>query len=167
MKTKLLVLTVFTFFAGIFSSAAQENTRLGGMVAYGTEIESIGLGVNAEFPVMENFTIAPSFLYYFPKEEAGIDMEWWELNANANYYFVNNESIGFYGLAGLNYSNVSIDYGGMFGGTADASDGEFGLNLGAGANFEIGSSIIPFAEARYVIIDGGQLVIGAGVKFNL
>lgn len=48
----------------------------------------------------------------------------------------------------------------------DASDGRFGLNLGAGANFELGG-ITPFAEIKYVIIDEGQLVLGAGVKFNL
>ncbi len=148
---------------------AQTDTRIGGMVAYGTEIENVGIGVNAEFPVMENLTISPGFIYFLPKDESGINVNWWELNGNANYYFMNSESLGFYGIAGLNYTNVSVDFDETpFGGSSmEASDGRFGLNLGAGANFNIGSSITPFAEAKYVIIDGSQLVLAAGVKFNL
>lgn len=171
MKTKLTLLLTATvlFFGGTLMSSAQTDTRLGAMVAYGTEIENIGIGVNAEFPIMENLTISPAFIYYLPKDESGMDITWWELNGNANYYFLNDESFGFYGIAGLNYTNVSIDFDGTdFGGTSmESSDGRFGLNLGAGANFNIGSSITPFAEAKYIIIDGSQLVIGAGVRFNL
>ncbi|MDT0687714.1 outer membrane protein [Autumnicola psychrophila] len=169
MKTRLLFTGALLFLAGIFNSSAQTETRLGAMVAYGTEIENPGIGVTAEFPIIEDLTIAPGFIYYLPKDESGVSLNWWEINGNANYYFVNTESLGFYGLAGLNYSHVGVDYDGSgFGGASmSVSDGRFGLNLGAGANFDIGSSIIPFAEAKYVIIDGGQLVIGAGVKFDL
>lgn len=169
MKTKLLLPGLFFFFGGIFLSSAQTDTRLGAMLAYGTEIENIGLGVNAEFPVMEKLTISPGFIYYFPKDESGINLNWWELNANANYYFADTESIGFYGLAGLNYSHVKVDYDGpsIPGMDFEYSDGRFGLNLGAGANFAIGSSLVPFAELKYVIIDGGQLVLAAGVRFNI
>lgn len=169
MKTKLFLTTVLLFLIGTSVSSAQTETRLGAMVVYGTEIENVGIGVNAEFPIMENLTISPGFIYYLPKEETGVDINWWELNGNANYYFLNEESFGFYGIAGLNYSHVSIDFDGpTFGGSSmETSDGRFGLNLGAGANFNIGGSITPFAEAKYVIIDGSQLVIGAGVRFVL
>jgi outer membrane protein X len=167
MKTKLLVITAL-FFIGSFVTTAQNDTRLGAMLAYGTEIENLGIGVNAEFPVMENLNISPGFTYFFPKDEYGINVNWWEINGNANYYFTDREGFGFYGLAGLNYTHVSIDYDDSpIGGSMEASDGRFGLNLGAGANFDIGSSITPFAEAKYVIIDGSQLVIAAGIKFNI
>lgn len=168
MKTKLFITAVILFIGGIFTSTAQTETRIGAMLAYGTEAENIGIGANAEFPVMEALTISPSFIYYLPKDNTGVSLNWWELNGNANYYFVDNEGLAFYGLAGLNYSHVSWDYDDNFGfvsGSVD--DGRFGLNLGAGANFDIGRSIIPFAELKYVIIDGGQLVLAAGVKFNL
>lgn len=166
MKTKLLA-TAFFFFAGIYLSTAQENTRLGVMLNYGTEVEAIGVGANAEFPILENLSIAPAFIYYFPGDQFDGSLNWWEINGNANYYFVNNENLGFYGLGGLNYTHVSFDWGDESWGAVESSDGRFGLNLGAGANFNIGSSVTPFAEAKYVIIDGGQLVIGAGVKFSI
>jgi len=165
MKKLLLAVGVFFTIQFVYS---QEETRIGGFLAYGTEIENLGIGVNAEFPIIENLTISPSFIYYFPKEEYGMKINWFEVNANANYYFVTNDNLGFYGLAGLNYSSIKVSFDDPFWGESfSGSDGRVGLNLGAGANFELGGSIVPFAEVKYVIIDGGQLVIGAGVKFNI
>lgn len=164
MKKLLLAVAVLFTIQFVYS---QEETRIGGFLAYGTEIENLGIGVNAEFPIIENLTISPSFIYYFPKEEFGVKLNWFEVNANANYYFVTNDNLGFYGLAGLNYSSIKVSYDDSFFGSGSASDGRIGLNLGAGANFELGGSIVPFAEVKYVIIDGGQLVIGAGVRFNI
>ena len=166
MKIKLLA-AVFFFFTGIFMSSAQQDTRIGVMLNFGTEVEAIGAGVNAEFPILENLSIAPAFIYYFPGDQYGGSLNWWEINGNANYYFVNNENLGFYGIGGLNYTHVSFDWGDESFGAIESSDGRFGLNLGAGANFNIGSNITPFAELKYVIIDGGQLVLGAGVKFSI
>ena len=96
-------------------------------------------------------------------------MTWFELNANANYYFVQDDQFDFYGLGGLNYSSVNVKYDdSAFGGYgASASDGRMGLNLGVGGNLNTSGNIIPFAELKYVIIDGGQLVIAAGVRFNI
>lgn len=165
-KTVLFI----AFMAGVLTTVqAQEETRIGAFVAYGSEIENIGIGANAEFPIAENLTISPSLIYYFPKEEFGIKWSWFEVNGNANYYFVNEDNIGVYALGGLNYSSIKVSYDESlgFGGSSSASDGEFGLNLGAGANFDLGGSITPFAELKYVIINGGQLVAGAGVKFSL
>ncbi|MBR9855896.1 MAG: porin family protein [Algicola sp.] len=158
------------FMVGVLATVqAQEETKIGAFVAYGSEIESIGIGANAEFPIAENLTISPSLVYYLPKEEFGVKWSWFEVNGNANYYFVNDDNLGVYALGGLNYSSIKVSYDGSlgFGGSSSVSDGKLGLNLGAGANFNIGGSITPFAELRYVVIEGGQLVAGAGVKFNL
>ncbi|MBF8149123.1 outer membrane beta-barrel protein [Winogradskyella sp. F6397] len=169
MTLKSLCLGVFIAVLAPFVSNAQDQTKLGGYLAYGTEIENIGIGVNAEFPIADQLTIAPSFTYFLPKDEFGVKVNWFELNGNVNYYFVDSSNISVYGLGGLNYSSVKVSYDDAvgFGGDFSASDGRFGLNLGGGANFEIGSNILPFAELKYVIIDGGQLVIAAGVKFNI
>lgn len=168
MKLKSTVLVLLVMILGLtYSVSAQENTRIGALIAYGTEVESVGVGVNAEFPIIENLTIAPSFIYYLPKDESGVKINWFEVNANANYYFVAQDNLGVYAIGGLNYSSVKVDFDSSYAfAGSSASDGRFGLNLGAGANFELGG-ITPFAELKYVIIDGGQLVIGAGVKFNL
>lgn len=150
----------------LFTAQAQENTRIGAFLAYGTEIENIGIGANAEFPIMENLTIAPSLIYYLPKEEYGVKINWFEVNANANYYFVMQDDMGVYALGGLNYSSVKVSYNDTWLGNYSASDGRIGLNVGGGINFNLGG-ITPFAEIKYVLMDGGQLVVGAGAKFNL
>ncbi|MGJ8591155.1 MAG: outer membrane protein [Aquaticitalea sp.] len=163
--------TTFCFVAfSLFSLNAQENSRIGGYLAYGSEIKNIGFGLNAEFPVMERLTIAPSFTFFLPKEESDlIKTTIFELNGNANYYFLQDDSFGFYGLAGLNYTSVKVkveDLGFGFGETS-ASEGKIGFNIGTGANFNLGKNWTPFAELKYVLSDFDQLVFMAGVKFNI
>ncbi|MGO2103719.1 MAG: outer membrane protein [Psychroflexus halocasei] len=174
MKNQLSIITslslFFFSFISIPTAQAQEiDTRIGGMIAYGTEIENIGIGANAEFGVMDKLSISPSFIYYLPKEEGPIKMDWFEVNANANYYFLSDDKFDVYGLGGLNYSSVKVSSDAtFFGESYSVSDGRFGLNLGGGANMHLNNdSIMPFAELKYVIIDGGQLVLAAGVKFKI
>jgi outer membrane protein X len=154
------------YFFGLFTNRNQNRWLFS---LWHREIENIGIGANAEFPIMENLTISPAFIYYLPKDESGIKITWFEFNANANYYFLVEDSIDAYGIAGLNYSSVKVSYdnNSVFGQDLSASDGRLGLNLGGGANFNLDGNLTPFAELKYVIIDGGQLVIAAGVKFNI
>ncbi|ALJ03629.1 hypothetical protein APS56_00010 [Pseudalgibacter alginicilyticus] len=170
MKKFNYTLTIALIAMFSINVSAQTETKLGGFLAYGTEIENLGIGVNAEFPIADNFTISPALIYYLPKDESGINISWFEVNANANYYFLAEDNIDVYGIAGLNYSSVKVDYDdafGGFGGSYSASDGRIGLNIGGGANFNLSGNITPFAELKYVVIDGGQLVIAGGVKFNI
>lgn len=154
------------------AQSSDNGFTLGALLAYGSEIENLGIGVNAEFVITEDLRISPSFIYYLPKSNSIFKTTWMEFNANANYYFIQDGKFDVFGLGGLNYSHVSVKYdGSSFGGfvpTGSASDGRFGLNLGAGANMHLNSdSIVPFAELKYVIIDGGQLVLAAGVRFKI
>lgn len=146
-------------------AVAQDNVRIGGKLLYGSEIENLGIGATAEIPVMDKLVIAPDISFYFPKSDRGVKTNIFELNANGNYYFLQEDNISVYGLGGLNYTHVKAKYDNDF--VDDSSDGEFGLNIGGGANFEIGQSFLPFAEIKYVLGDFDQLVIAAGVKFNI
>lgn len=175
MKNQKLLIAAFSLFLlSLIPStinAQKIDTRIGGMLAFGTEIENIGIGANAEFGIMDKLSISPSFIYYLPKGNGAIKTNWFELNANANYYFLQDEKFDVYGTAGLNYTNVSVKYDGTsFGGYGNrfsGSDSRIGLNLGGGANLNLGGRITPFAELKYVIIDGGQLVLAAGAKFSI
>src|SRR5690606_24842047 len=125
MKLKSIVLGIFVMALSLgYSVNAQENTRIGALLAYGTEIESIGVGTSAEFPSLENITISSSVIYYLPKEESGLNMSWIEVNANANYYVVTQHNLGVYAIGGLNYSHINVEYDSSFA-FADASDGRF------------------------------------------
>lgn len=164
---KKILLIAMIVLAGTWFSAdvnAQVNNRVGFMLAAASgDIDMVGLGVVGEFAALEKLTIAPQVIFYFPEERGNADVKFFELNVNANYYFYNQDILEFYGLAGLNYSRIKVDYDGG----GDATDGEMGLNLGAGLNFEIGKKFIPFTELRLTIGEYDQFVFNAGLKFNL
>lgn len=162
---KKILLTVML--AGVISLAANAQTRVGGLLGYGSEIESAALGGVAEFMINDNMGISPQLVFFFGKKEGGVKQSLWEINGNFNYYFM-QEEVDLYGLAGLNFANYKIKYDVPGFGSGSTTDSEIGLNLGLGANFHVSNDqILPFAELKYVISDFDQLCIFAGVKFNL
>ena len=160
MKRKFLTITALLMFVFAFNSMAQ--TRVGAGLAYGTEIENLGINANAQFFINDNIAIAPGLVFFFPKDAGfGIDINWFDFNANGHYYFKRG-SVEPYVLAGLNFARIKVESGSF-----DSSNTEIGLNIGGGANFDIGSSIMPFGELRIVVGDADQLVIAGGVRFPI
>ncbi len=157
MKKLLFLVSVVLCLFTVQSVSAQ---KIGGFLAYGSEIESLGIGVNGEFDLSQKLTLSPGFVFYFPNN----NVTWIELNGNLNYYFL-REGVDLYGLAGLNLSILSYDND--YPGTEDGSNSEIGINVGLGINFDVGQSFKPFAEMKYVISDADQLGIFFGLKFNL
>lgn len=159
---KLLLTTLISIFAFALSNRT-EAQNIGGGLAYGTEVEELGLGVFAQFPTANSdLIIAPSFVYFFADDP----LNFWEFNANINYVF-SESSATVYGILGLNIARVGrddIDLG-VLGTLEGSSDTELGLNIGAGVDLNIGSSVTPFFETKYAISDFDQLVIYAGVRF--
>lgn len=152
-----------------FSASAQE-TRVGGLLAIGTDSDfgNFGIGGIAEFLFNDKMAVSPSLIFFFPKDENDVKLSMWELNANFNYYFYQENSISLYGLAGLNIANYKIKWDYDVPGDDTESDTEVGLNLGIGSNFSVSNEkILPFAELKYEINEYDQLVILAGVKFNI
>ena len=179
MKTHTIIMAFLLTGVLSFSSYAQVSINPG--IAFGSEIESVGITVGAEYFLSDKVSIAPDFIYYFTKKESqafsGSEIEvkskLWELNGNVHYYFVDNSNIAFYGLGGLNYSHVGVKYkqteigSGIVEAEFEADDGEVGVNLGVGANFTIRQNFTPFTELKYVGASTDQLVISAGLKLGL
>jgi outer membrane immunogenic protein len=152
MKKLGVALAFMVCMMAAVDSSAQ---KIGVMLGYGTEVEELGIGINGEFNINDKVSISPSFVYWFPEDP----ISWWEFNANVNYYFTKAGSADFYGLAGINLFGYNIEDG--------DGQSEVGLNLGAGANFDIGKSWEPFTELKFVIGDADQLGLFFGVKFKI
>lgn len=179
MKKNVYILAFLLVSLGANSALAQGKVYPG--ISFGSEIENVGITLGGEFFVSEKISITPDFIYYLPKKESEVysggkievKSKLWELNGNVHYYFVNKQSIGFYGLGGLNYSHVSVDYKqtdtdtGQTEAEFELGDGEIGLNLGIGANFSLGKSFSPFVEMKYVAASTDQLVLTSGIKFDI
>lgn len=162
---KKLILSAMILFTGNGLLNAQNDSNIGLMFGFGSEIDRFAIGAIGEFSIMDNLSISPNFLFYFPEKYHYITNNFWEVNGNINYYFINNESMGVYGLGGLNYTHASVKADFM--GISDSdSEGKFGANLGGGFKYHLSNKFAPFAELKYVISDYDQVVAMIGMKYK-
>lgn len=68
MKTIKLFLATLVLSMFTITSYSQSDTKVGGFLAYGTEIENLGIGVNAEFPILDKLTISLLLFIIFLKK---------------------------------------------------------------------------------------------------
>lgn len=173
MKRKLMLMVAIL---ALVSSASFAQLKYGGGLTLGTKSAidddgdaKMGFGINArvDYAINEKLSIVPGFTFYFPSsveaygEELKVSI--WKLSADAHYTFAGDESLGFYGIGGLNYTSGKFKYEGEMG-SWDTTESEIGLDLGVGAllNGRFFGEII-FDTAGNT--DDGQLGITVGVLF--
>lgn len=179
MKKGLLLVAAILMM--VAAHAQKGKIAVGGGLAYGTEVEKLGIDLRGIYGITDKIDAAPSFTYFFPNKEDFLDGEikvtWWELNLNGHYNFMVKEQYSVYGIAGLNFSRVGWKaeytmpgYGFTDDEKVDESDGEMkvGLNLGAGGQYNVNEKMGVFLDMKYVIVsDYDQLVFNFGVLFNI
>jgi opacity protein-like surface antigen len=144
---------------------AAKPVSFGIQADFGTDTD-FGIGGRVVFGLRSLFPGTPldahvSFDYFFPDAPAGTDVTYWEVNGNVAYRIrTTSRSLAPYVGGGLSIAHASVDVG-----TASASDTDVGLNLLGGTTFGARSNVKPFAEARFTIGAGEQLVITGGVRF--
>ncbi|HET6527852.1 MAG TPA: outer membrane beta-barrel protein [Balneolaceae bacterium] len=171
--TKIGYIVLGLFFATYSSAFAQadiddmESLDLGIGLAYGTEIETLGINANAYYPVSDKFLVGGGLTYFFPDDSPGATINWFAVNVNGQYLFYSEENFNAYGLAGLNILIQSINFDEAVG-QDNLSETYVGLNLGAGVEYGLGSTDL-FGELKLAGIgdDADQLVLSAGLRFNL
>jgi len=168
-----------TFFAAAIvlvvalpSMAQQGEMKLGAGLAYGSEIKSIGIGAKFHYGINDQIRLAPGFVFFLPKTDAGVKQTLWNLDLDGNYVFMENNNFMVHGIAGVNiagykmtWENDMLEEYGM--GSVDVSETKFGLNIGAGFLYPFSDNMHLLVEGKYVISDFDQVVISAGLMFNL
>ena len=130
--------------------AQQGKQAIGGNLSYGTEIESVGIGLKYQYNITDQIRIEPSMNYFFKND--GLSM--FDINANIHYLFPIASNISLYPLAGFTYTNWHLDLGKA--GDYDVSM-EFDLDKNWSLNFDI----------KYQLIsDLDQAVFNLGVAYN-
>jgi outer membrane protein X len=164
---KITLLAIVTL-ALTFNSFAQISA--GGGISYGTEIENIGLNLRGQYSITESIDVVGGFTFFLPKKTSQsipffgtieTKSTLWTFDIDGHYNFTINDKFGFYPLAGLNISAASVDIDGN-----KASDTEAGLNIGAGATYNINDKLAAFTEIKYTIGNMDQAVIGIGVLYG-
>ena len=173
MKKLLALLGLLLLLSG--GAYAQKGRQaIGFGLSYGTEIESIGLGVKYQYNITSPIRIEPSFNYFFENDHVSM----LDVNVNFHYMFPLARTVKAYPLFGVTLANWMYD-GHDF--DKDIDDGHihvdddgdhnecrFGVNLGAGAEFALGGNWAMNVEFRYQLVsdfDQGVVNIGAAYRF--
>lgn len=173
----------------LFASAQAKTAAVGLNLNYGTEIESLGLGVKGSYCFTDHIRGEASFNYFFPKDHFTM----WEINANAHYLFNIGDKFKVYPLVGLTYvhGHWSNKYSVGGGGNSDSGDGDwgwgapmrkangsvtinesyntgkFGVNLGGGAQYDLTDNLMLNFEVKYSLVsDLDQCVISLGAAYK-
>lgn len=169
MKYILTFLFIFT------TSISFSQIQVGGGLGFGAEIEQPCITLKGVKDFTEEIDGSASLNFFFPQKVEFFDGEIktsvWTINFDGHYIFSGTEKADIYGLAGINIAvlKVKSDYNDPFFGSfnTSASDSEFGLNIGAGGELMFNDQLTGFADIKYVISNFDQLVIVAGVLFNV
>ena len=154
------------------ASAQAGDKAVGAQLVFGSETNSIGLGVKGQYYFTDQLRGEASVDYFFKNK--GVSM--WDINANVHYLFDVANKVKVYPLAGLGYTNWSytndvivIDENGNKRTTEfKGSDGRLAINLGGGAEYELTKDLSVNAELKYQIVSNNysQLVLGVGVAYK-
>ena len=160
---KKLLLLVCAAVMSLSASAQAGDKALGAQLVFGSETNSIGLGVKGQYYFTDQLRGEASVDYFFKNK--GVSM--WDINANVHYLIDVADKFKVYPLAGLGYTNWSYKY--EFPGlpVVEGSDGRLAINLGGGAEYELTKNLSVNAELKYQIISNyNQLVLGVGVAYK-
>ena len=145
------------------ASAQAGDKALGAQLVFGSETNSIGLGVKGQYYFTDQIRGEASFDYFLKNK--GVSM--WDINANVHYLIDVADKFKVYPLAGLGYTNWSYKY--EFEGlpVVEGTDGRLAVNLGGGAEYELTKDLSVNAELKYQIVSHyNQLVLGVGVAYK-
>lgn len=146
------------------ASAQAGDKAVGAQLVFGSETNSIGVGVKGQYYFTDQIRGEGSFDYFLKNK--GISM--WDINANVHYLFDVANKVKVYPLAGLGYTNWSYKYEYPGHSVIEGSDGRLAINLGGGAEYELTKDLSVNAELKYQIVSNNysQLVLGVGVAYK-
>ncbi|MCX7550663.1 outer membrane beta-barrel protein [Xanthomarina sp. F2636L] len=163
---------LFLIFAALFfiGTQIQAQIALGGGLAYNEKVSGPGITLKAEFNITENIAIAPGGTYFFGNSLYGYNQNIIAVDVNAHYFFnIIEEKLKIYPLLGINYSNYKTGstYYGYYYNTYEVKDSAFGANIGAGGRWAFSEKLSVYLEPKYIISDYEQIVINAGILFQI
>lgn len=140
---------------------SQAQPTLGPNVAYHSEVDvGIGLMLGVPLPSLgDRIGLTADLTQFFPQTLfSGVTYS--ELNASVTYDLpVAGASVALFALAGVNVARSSPDI-------LAETETDFGLNVGGGARFDVGS-FRPAVGGRFVVGGGDSVVIWASLPFKL
>lgn len=177
----------------LFTTVSNAQFKIGGKLAYGSEIESLGIGAKAIYELNEKISLSGELNYFFGSNtsstistsstinsqgfnigEQEIKTSLTTLNTDLHYNLSNLNDLSLYAIGGLNFSFFSTELSSEnnFSGVEvqssfDNSETFIGLNIGIGGSYPITNNLDVFSELKYIINDLDQIVFSAGIVYSL
>ena len=160
---KKIMLLMVAMVMGISAMWAQQGKMAGGInFGYGTEIETVGLGLKFQYGITDAVRAEVAFNHSFKKDYTKM----WDLEATAHYLLPLGEKTTFYPLAGLCFVKAKASAN-ISGYEISASNSEWGANLGAGIEHAITDVLSVGFEAKYQLVsDMDQAMFNIGVTYK-
>lgn len=156
MKKFLVLVLALVGMTTMTQAQTKGDMEAGVQFAYGTgdSFSNVGIGAKFRYTIVDNVRIEPSFTYFLKKDYVSM----WDVSANAHYLFGLNDRFTLYPLAGIGITGVKV---------GDASDSEFGVNLGGGVDYDLSQNLVLNGELKYKIGgDWDRLIISVGVTYK-
>jgi hypothetical protein len=167
-----------------------QSTKFGGGLTFGTgfHYNNESAGIDADLyrapltglyfkGIIETkspIQISPSFIYFIPRTNNVPDLGTMKrstkvsemiFDLNGHYVFYSPNRLTIYGLSGINITLTKLKW--LDGSFSPGLDNALGLNLGTGTLIKISEKIDFNAEIKYSLGKYHQLLINAGILFNL
>ena len=128
-------------------------------MGFGDSYVNFGLMPKVQYYVTDAFRPEVSFDYFIPKNH----QNFWDININLHYLFHMKYGIYIYPILGATFQHYHFSYAGE-----TINEGRFGLNAGAGMQYDITPNLYCNLEMRYQYVKDfgrGILQIGIGYRF--
>ena len=139
-------------------------------MGFGDSYVNFGLMPKVQYYVTDAFRPEVSFDYFIQKDHLSV----WDININLHYLFHMKSGIYIYPILGATFQHThttdipEIKDGILTGKTTTENEGRFGLNAGAGMQYDITPNLYCNLEMRYQYVKDfgrGILQIGIGYRF--
>ncbi len=148
MKSKWLL--TFALLAALSAVEAKAQTHFGVRGGVYMDQDEGFVGAHLLAPIQRNWVFTPNFEYVFVEPGS-----LFTINADLHYDFPSRSNAIFYLGGGLGISHFSFE---------DFDNTDAGLNVLTGVSFSR-RPVIPFIQAKVLIGDNTQLILGGGLTF--
>lgn len=166
---KKISLVVFVL---CFAISANAQLSVGGGLGFNEKSGSAGITAKGWYDVNDQIAITPSISYFFGSGAIlGYNQNILSVDVNGTYAFDIIDKLIVYPVAGLNFSSYKT--GGssvLFSNQIDipgVSATSFGVNIGAGAQYQFTDSLSVYFEPKFIASNYSQIVVNVGVLFHL
>lgn len=166
---KKLFLSLLVSLLSLYTVSAQSQLgifSLSGNLSYGTDIESLGVGLRAQYGFTDYIRGAGEYKYYIDRHNVSA----WGVSTELHYVFPVSQTVSLYPIAGASFSRWTLDTGrSKPGNLIDIKDSHnrIGASLGFGGQIAVADNIYIQIEAKEALIkDHTQFVALVGFMYQ-